>query len=76
MTVLITKLLLTVNSIPRLMSTMQFDIEDPSWDSLTRDCNLVHMRLLYGSIQTDMWPGIYQRVFEYGDSPNSCRAKY
>nr|UWK20375.1 chromatin methyl transferase [Trichoderma cf. fertile] len=51
--------------IPRGVTTMQFDIEEPSWEPLLRDCDLIHLRLLYGSIKDDMWPSIYHKVFEH-----------
>jgi hypothetical protein len=47
------------------MSTLQFDIEDENWDPLPRDCDLVHLRLMLGSIQTSLWPDIYSKVLEY-----------
>lgn len=53
------------HSIPRGVTTLQFDIEEPSWEPLLRDCDLIHLRLLYGSIRDDLWPGIYRKVFEY-----------
>ncbi|KAF4125106.1 hypothetical protein GMORB2_3945 [Geosmithia morbida] len=49
--------------IPAGMRTMQFDIEEPSWDGLMSNCDLVHIRLLYGSIQTNLWPQVYRNVF-------------
>jgi hypothetical protein len=52
-------------SIPRGLTIKQFDIEEPSWDSLLFDCNLVHMRLLFGSIETDLWPEIYRKIFNH-----------
>jgi hypothetical protein len=55
--------LLTIPSIPVGMKTVKFDIEEPSWDPLYRDCDLVHMRMLYGSIQTDLWPEMYRKAF-------------
>ncbi|KAM4058498.1 methyltransferase [Hirsutella rhossiliensis] len=51
--------------IPRGMVTVQFDIEEPSWDSLMWDCDLVHVRMLFGSIQTDLWPSTYRKIFEH-----------
>jgi hypothetical protein len=53
-----------LNSIPRGVTTKQFDIEEPSWDPLLRDCELIHMRLLYGSIRDDKWPHVYRKAFE------------
>ena len=55
--------MLTIPSIPVGMKTVKFDIEEPSWDPLYRDCDLVHMRMLYGSIQTDLWPEMYRKAF-------------
>ncbi|KAL6701925.1 methyltransferase LAE1 [Trichoderma pleuroticola] len=51
--------------IPRGVTTMQFDIEEPSWEPLLRDCDLIHLRLLYGSIKDSNWPAIYHKVFEH-----------
>ncbi|PHH90737.1 hypothetical protein CDD83_2777 [Cordyceps sp. RAO-2017] len=51
--------------IPRGMMTMQFDIEEPSWDSLMWNCDLIHLRMLFGSIQTDLWPDTYRKIFEH-----------
>ncbi|KAK0383997.1 hypothetical protein NLU13_8086 [Sarocladium strictum] len=51
--------------IPRGMTTIKFDIEEPAWDPLYRDCDLVHMRMLYGSIQTDLWPDMYRKAFDH-----------
>lgn len=45
---------------------MQFDLEEPSWAGrLPRNHDLVHARLLFGSIRTDLWPQFYSNVFEY-----------
>ncbi|QPG96082.1 hypothetical protein C2857_003113 [Epichloe festucae Fl1] len=51
--------------IPLGISPLQFDIEEASWEPLMKDCDLVHIRMLYGSIQTDLWPDIYQKTFEH-----------
>ncbi|EXL39657.1 hypothetical protein FOCG_17744 [Fusarium oxysporum f. sp. radicis-lycopersici 26381] len=51
--------------IPGGVTSKQFDIEEPIWDSLLTDCDLIHMRMLLGSIQTDLWPQIYSNVFEH-----------
>lgn len=51
--------------IPKGMRTQQFDIEEPSWQGLMTNCDLVHLRLLYGSIQTSLWPQIYRNVFQH-----------
>ncbi|KAL6892706.1 hypothetical protein HDV57DRAFT_194232 [Trichoderma longibrachiatum] len=51
--------------IPRGVTTKQFDIEELSWEPLLRDCELIHMRLLYGSIRDDKWPHVYRKVFEH-----------
>ena len=47
------------------MITMQFDLEESSWDPLLWDCDLVHLRMLFGSIQTDLWPATYRKIFQY-----------
>ncbi|RFU72149.1 methyl transferase [Trichoderma arundinaceum] len=51
--------------IPRGVTTIQFDIEEPSWEPLLRDCELVHLRTLFGSIKDDLWPSIYRNAFEH-----------
>ncbi|KFG83694.1 methyltransferase LaeA [Metarhizium anisopliae] len=51
--------------IPPGMTTVQFDIEDLSWNSLITGCDLVHIRLLFGSIHHEMWPEIYRRIFHH-----------
>lgn len=53
------------HSIPRSVITVQFDVEEPSWEPLFRDCNLMYLRLIYGSINDDIWPNIYRKVSEY-----------
>lgn len=55
---------LILSSIPLGISPLQFDIEEASWEPLMKDCDLVHIRMLYGSIQTDLWPDIYHKTFE------------
>ena len=56
--------MLTVLSIPRGLTIEQVDIEE-SWDRLLFDCDLVHIRLLRGSIKTVLWPEIYRKAFKY-----------
>ncbi|KAJ3495770.1 hypothetical protein NLG97_g3154 [Lecanicillium saksenae] len=51
--------------IPPNMQTMQFDLEDASWEPLLKDCDLIHMRMLLGSIHNSLWPATYQRAFEH-----------
>ncbi|RDA88826.1 hypothetical protein CP532_5444 [Ophiocordyceps camponoti-leonardi (nom. inval.)] len=51
--------------IPRGMETLQFDIEDPSWDRLMWNCDLIHLRMLFGSIQTDLWLDIYRKALDH-----------
>ncbi|KAH6977717.1 methyl transferase [Ilyonectria destructans] len=43
----------------------QFDIEEPEWGSLLTKCDLIHLRMLLGSLQTDVWPQTYRKVFEH-----------
>jgi hypothetical protein len=50
--------------IPPGVLPKQYDIEEPIWDSLFTDCDFIHMRMLLGSIQTDLWPQVYRNVFE------------
>lgn len=51
-------------SIPRQVSFKRFDIEDCSWD-LSTDFSLAHLRLLYGSIATELWPQVYRNVYKH-----------
>nr|AMD39000.1 methyl transferase [Fusarium babinda] len=51
--------------IPPGVMPMQFDIEESVWGPLLADCDLIHMRMLLGSIQTDLWPQIYRKLFEH-----------
>ncbi|KAK5992826.1 Secondary metabolism regulator LAE1 [Cladobotryum mycophilum] len=51
--------------IPRNVTTIQFDLEDTPWDPLLKNCDLIHMRLLLGSIQSDKWPDVYSKMFEH-----------
>ncbi|KAJ6442917.1 methyl transferase [Purpureocillium lavendulum] len=53
------------NFIPRGMITVQYDIEDPSWDDLLFHCDLVHLRTLLGSIQNPCWPAVYRNAFQH-----------
>ncbi|KAH7175725.1 methyl transferase [Dactylonectria macrodidyma] len=52
--------LIPVGVIPK-----QYDIEEPMWTPLLADCDLIHIRMLLGSIQTDLWPQLYRKVFEH-----------
>ncbi|KAJ6787956.1 hypothetical protein PWT90_09357 [Aphanocladium album] len=51
--------------IPPNMQTMQFDLEDASWEPLLKDCDLIHMRMLLGSIHNNLWAATYQKAFEH-----------
>ncbi|KAF5659769.1 methyl transferase [Fusarium denticulatum] len=51
--------------IPPGFMPKQYDIEEPSWGPLLADCDLIHMRMLLGSIQTDLWPQVYHNAFEH-----------
>lgn len=57
--------MLTFRRIPIGMTTKQFDIEEESWEDLLWNCDLIHLRMLLGSIQTDIWPKVYKNAFEY-----------
>lgn len=63
-------LALIVTSLPPNMKTLQFDIEEPSWGSLMMDCDLVHMRLMLGSIHNDAWASVYRNALEYVGAPS------
>lgn len=52
-------------SLPPNMKTLQFDIEEPSWTGLMTDCDLIHMRLMLGSIHNDAWKKVYRNALEY-----------
>ncbi|KAK2592161.1 hypothetical protein QQS21_010143 [Conoideocrella luteorostrata] len=51
--------------IPPGVCTLQFDIEDTSWEPLLKECDLVYLRTLYGSIHNHAWPDIYRNSFEH-----------
>ncbi|KJK79708.1 hypothetical protein H634G_05300 [Metarhizium anisopliae BRIP 53293] len=51
--------------LPIGMTAVQFDIEDPCWDSLMTRCDLVHIRMLFGSIHTVLWPQIYRNIYNH-----------
>ncbi|KAF5002189.1 hypothetical protein FDECE_10696 [Fusarium decemcellulare] len=51
--------------IPPELTIKQYDIEEPAWDTLLMDCDLIHLRMLLGSIRTDLWPQIYRNIFEH-----------
>ncbi|KAF5027563.1 hypothetical protein F66182_305 [Fusarium sp. NRRL 66182] len=51
--------------IPRGVMPMQYDIEEPTWEPLLVDCDLIHMRMLLGSIRNDLWPQVYRKIFEH-----------
>ncbi|KAF7548281.1 hypothetical protein G7046_g8731 [Stylonectria norvegica] len=51
--------------IPVGIVPQQYDIEEPTWDALWTDCDFIHIRMLLGSIQTDLWPQVYRNVFEH-----------
>ncbi len=55
---------LTRFRIPPNVTTMQFNIEDDSWVPLLDNCDLVHMRLLLGSIRNELWEGTYRKAFK------------
>ncbi|ATY58519.1 methyltransferase LaeA [Cordyceps militaris] len=51
--------------IPPNVEMVQFDIEEASWEPLLKDCDLVHMRLLLGSIHNTLWPNIYRNAYAH-----------
>jgi hypothetical protein len=51
--------------IPRGITIQQYDIEEATWGPLTRDCDFIHMRLLFGSIRRDLWPHVYSMALEH-----------
>lgn len=56
--------MLTLCSIPVNFVPQQFDIEEPEWGPLLTECDVIYMRMLLGSLQTDIWPQTYRKVFE------------
>ncbi|VUC29681.1 unnamed protein product [Clonostachys rosea] len=52
-------------TIPVRFIPIQFDLEEPCWDKLWQDCDLIHIRQLLGSIETDLWPTIYKNIFNH-----------
>ncbi|KAF4979904.1 hypothetical protein FZEAL_3985 [Fusarium zealandicum] len=53
-----------MSRIPAGVILEQFDIEEPAWNPLLTECDLIHMRMLLGGIQTDVWPQIYNNAFK------------
>ncbi|KAM3563268.1 hypothetical protein ARSEF4850_002425 [Beauveria asiatica] len=51
--------------IPPNMTTVQLNIEDDSWAPLPTDYDLVHMRLLLGSIHDTLWEAVYKNAFKH-----------
>ncbi|KAM0192625.1 hypothetical protein ACHAPA_009328 [Fusarium lateritium] len=51
--------------IPPGVLPTQYDIEEPAWGPLLADCDLIHLRMLLGSIRTDLWPQLYRKIFEH-----------
>ncbi|KAI8691550.1 Secondary metabolism regulator LAE1 [Fusarium sp. Ph1] len=51
--------------IPVGVMPKQYDIEEPTWGPLLSDCDLIHLRMMLGSIQTDLWPQVYRKIFEH-----------
>ncbi|KAH8713604.1 Secondary metabolism regulator laeA [Beauveria bassiana] len=50
--------------IPPNMITVQLNMEDDSWAPLPTDYDLVHMRLLLGSIHDTLWEAVYKNAFK------------
>lgn len=55
---------LEAEHIPPGVTTVHLDIEKSMWD-LPQDFRFVHLRLLYGSIQTELWPAVYKNVYKH-----------
>ncbi|KEY65139.1 hypothetical protein S7711_04229 [Stachybotrys chartarum IBT 7711] len=51
--------------IPPNLHTLQYDIESQSWDGLPRDCDVLHMRLMLGSIRDDLWTQVYRNALAH-----------
>ncbi|KAG5983511.1 hypothetical protein E4U55_007977 [Claviceps digitariae] len=50
--------------IPREVTILQQDLEQPSWGpSVLDNCDLVHLRHLNGSIRPETWGSIYRNAF-------------
>lgn len=56
--------MLTTCRIPRNMKIILFDLETPVWEELTRECDLIHVQMLLGSIATPFWETFYKNTFE------------
>lgn len=50
---------------PRCVVTKIFDLEQDDWSELPNNCDLVHLRLLFGTMRQNLWPGTYRKIFEY-----------
>ncbi|KAM0556784.1 hypothetical protein ACHAPJ_005844 [Fusarium lateritium] len=62
--------------IPPGVMPKQFDIEEPIWGPLLADCDLIHMRMLLGSIRTDLWPQVYRKIFECDDDERPANSAF
>ncbi|KAG6204576.1 hypothetical protein E4U35_003292 [Claviceps purpurea] len=51
--------------IPSDVTVLRLDIEHPSWAPLQRDCNLIHMRQLNGSVRPIHWLAIYRNALQH-----------
>ncbi|KAH7156311.1 methyl transferase [Dactylonectria macrodidyma] len=51
--------------IPVGVISQQFDIEEPTWGPLMTGCDLIHVRMMLGSLQTNIWPQTYRNILEH-----------
>ncbi|KAG8408923.1 hypothetical protein J3458_019932 [Metarhizium acridum] len=51
--------------IPPGVTAVQFDIEDPCWGPLMKHCDLVHLRMLFGSVHPPLWSQIYRNIHNH-----------
>ncbi|KAG5930779.1 hypothetical protein E4U53_002133 [Claviceps sorghi] len=52
--------------LPPQVTTLRLDLEQRSWDSsVWGNCDLIHIRQLYGSIRPEMWDSIYRNAFRH-----------
>ncbi|KAG5997600.1 hypothetical protein E4U43_002602, partial [Claviceps pusilla] len=52
--------------LPCGVSTLPLDLEQPSWGpAVWENCDLVHIRQLFGSIRPDCWHSVYCNAFQH-----------
>ncbi|KAH7155508.1 methyl transferase [Dactylonectria estremocensis] len=51
--------------IPIGVIAQQFDIEQPTWGPLLTNCDLIHVRMMLGSLKTNTWPHTYRKILDH-----------